>query len=29
MAFDLVLKEKGDIPLVMIPLELTHTNLAT
>jgi inosine-uridine nucleoside N-ribohydrolase len=27
-AYDIVLKSKGDIPLVMIPLELTHTNLA-
>ena len=28
-AFDEVLRLKGDIPLVMIPLEVTHENMAT
>lgn len=28
-AFEGVLKLKGSIPLVMIPLEVTHQNLAT
>lgn len=28
-AFKGVLKMKGDIPLVMIPLETTHMNIAT
>jgi inosine-uridine nucleoside N-ribohydrolase len=28
-AFDEVLKLKGNIPLVMIPLEVTHENVAT
>lgn len=29
LAFDGVLRLKKDVPLVMIPLEVTHQNLAT